>query len=150
MTTEQAHQRLAIAEGVMHELHEQLQRVSAGTSVQLHEALQSIHQELSVLRGQIDARSRIRLVEPKSLMPDRFGKKNGPSWRTWSYLARDFVGVVHAVLEQAVKNAGNRKQPIAATNLQHDFGVTNEMGQELQRFLILRPEGEALEVVPWS
>ena len=40
-------------------------------------------------------RSRIRLVEPKSLMPDRFGKKNGPSWRTWSYFARDFVGVVH-------------------------------------------------------
>ena len=22
------------------------------------------------------------MVEPKTLMPDRFGKKNGPSWRT--------------------------------------------------------------------
>ena len=54
-------------------------------------------------------------------MPDRFGKKNGPSWITWSYLVRDFVGVVHATLKQA----------IAATNLQHDFGVTNEMDQEL-------------------
>ena len=80
-------------------------------------------------------------------MPDRFGKKkNGPSWRTWSYLARDFVGVVHAALKQAMKTAENQKQPISVTHLQHEFGVTNEMDQELQQFLISRTEGEALEV----
>ena len=139
MSVEQAHQRLGIAEGVIHELQEQLQRVSAG-----HQAM---HQELSNLRGQVETRSRIRLVEPKTLMPDRFGKKNGPSWRTWSYLARDFVGMVHGVLKQAMKTAENRKIPIAVTNLQHDFGVTNEMDQELQHFLISRTEGEALETV---
>ena len=92
MPVEQAHQRLGIAEGVIHEVQEQLQRVSAGQ--------QAMHQELSFIRSQIDTRSRIRLVEPKSLMPDGFGKKNGPSWRTSSYLARDFVGVVHAVLKR--------------------------------------------------
>ena len=140
MTTEQAHQRLGIAEGVIHELQKQLQRVS-------HEALRSIHQEMSFLRCQIDTRLRVRLVEPKSLMPDWFGKKNGPSWRTWSFLARDFFGVVHTVLKQAMKNAENRKQPIAATNLQHDFGVTNEVVQELHHFLISRAEGEAVEIV---
>ena len=80
-------------------------------------------------------------------MPDRFGKKNGPSWRTWSHLPRDFVGVVHAGLKQAMKNAEKRKLPIAVTNVQHDFGVTNEMDQELQHFLIARTEGEAVEVV---
>ena len=133
---------LGIANGVIHELGEQLQRVEAA-----HEALQSIHQEMSTLRSQIDTRSRVRLVEPKSLMPDRFGKKNGPSWRTWSHLARDFVGVVHAGLKQAMKNAEKRKLPIAVTNVQHDFGVTNEMDQELQHFLIARTEGEAVEVV---
>ena len=138
MSVEQAHQRLGIAEDVIHELQEQLQRVSAG-----HQAM---HQELSNLRGQVETRSRIRLVEPKTLMPDRFGKKNGPSWRTW-YLARDFVGMVHGVLKQAMKTAENRKIPIAVTNLQHDFGVTNEMDQELQHFLISRTEGEALETV---
>ena len=78
-------------------------------------------------------------------MPDRFGKKNGPSWRTWSYLARDFVGVVHVARKQATKTA--EKQPIAVTHLQHEFGVTNEMDQELQHFLISRTEGEALEIV---
>ena len=59
-------------------------------------------------------------------MPDRVGKKNGSSWRTWSYLARDFVGVVHTMLKHAMKNAEKRKQSIAAINLEHDFGVTND------------------------
>ena len=146
MSVAQASQRLGIAEGVIHELQEQLRRASAGHQA-AHEALQAIHQEMSALRSQIDTRSRIRLVEPKSLMPDRFGKKNGPSWRTWSYLARDFVGVVPAVLKQAMKNAENRELPIAVTNLQHDSGVTNEMEQKLQHFFIPNAEGEALEVV---
>ena len=126
-------------EQAIHELQEQLQRVSAG-----HQAM---NQELATLRSMVDTRSRIRLVEPKTLMPDRFCKNNGPSWRTWSYLARDFVGVAHSTLKQAMKNAENRKLPITVTNLQHDFGVTNEMDQELQHFLISRTEGEAMEVV---
>ena len=32
------------------------------------------------------------------------------------------------------------------THLLHEFGVTNEMDQELQHLLISRTEGEALEV----
>ena len=72
------------AEGVMREM----QQVSAGHQA-AHEALQTIHQETSLLRSQIDTRSRFRLVEPQSLMPDRFGTKSGPSWRTWPFLARD-------------------------------------------------------------
>ena len=111
MSVEKAHQRLVIAEGVIHELQEQLQRVSAG-----HQAM---HQELSTLRSQVDTRSRVRLVEPKTLIPDLFGKKNGPSWRTSSYLARDFVGVVHATLKQASKAAENQRQPISVTHFQH-------------------------------
>ena len=70
-----------------------------------------MHQELGTLRSMVDTRSRVRLVEPKTLMPDRFGKKNGPSWKTWSYLARDFAGAVHAALKQAMKSAENKNQP---------------------------------------
>ena len=109
MSVEQAYQRVRIAQGVIHELQEQLQRVSARHQA-AHEALQSfqqmIHQELSTLRSQIDTRSRTRLVEPKSLMPERLGKKNGPSWRTWSYLARDFVGVAMEVVRGAEREQG--------------------------------------------
>ena len=68
---------------------------------------------MSFLRSQIYARSRLRLVEPKSLMPERFGKKSG-----WSYLARSVVGLVHSGLKQEMKNTENRKQPISVSNLQ--------------------------------
>ena len=122
MCAEQTHPRLGVAEGAIRELQDQLQRVSAGHQT-VHEALQTVHREMSRLRSQTDTRARIRLVEPKSLMSDRFEKKSGPSWRTWSYLARDFVVVVHSVLKQAMKNAENRNQPVFVSNPQ-DFGVS--------------------------
>ena len=122
--TKQTNQRLGVVEEVVRELRDQLQRVSAGHQA-AHAALQIIHQEMNVLRGQIETRPRIRLVELKSLLPDWLGKKTGLSWRTWSYLARDFVGVVHTALKQAMKNAENQKQPTSVTHLEHDFGVTS-------------------------
>ena len=57
-------------EQAIHDLQEQLQRVSAG-----HQAM---HQELTTLRSMVDTRSRVRLVEPKTLMPDRFRKEERP------------------------------------------------------------------------
>ena len=79
-------------------------------------------------------------------MPDRFGKKCGPSWRTWSYLAGDFAGVAHPALKQAMKTVEKERQPIAAQDI-IDFGATMELDQELQHFLVSRTEGGALETV---
>ena len=49
MSAERTHQRLGVAEGVIRELQEQLQRVSARHQA-AHEALQAVHQEMSLLR----------------------------------------------------------------------------------------------------
>ena len=73
----------------------------------------------------------------RTLMPDQFGRKNGPSRRTWSYLARDFVGVVHVTLKQAMKAEENQKQPNAVTHLQHEFNVTTRDGPRIATFLDL-------------
>ena len=142
LPVEQAHQRLGIAEGNIHELQEQLQRVSAGH--------QATHQLLSIFRSKVDTRSSVRLVVSKTLMADRFGKKNGPIWITWSYLARDFVGVVHATLKQAMKAAKNKKQPISVTHLQHEFNVTSEMDHELQHFFFIENRRRSSGNRPWS
>ena len=123
-------------EQAIQKMQEQLQRVSAG-----HKAM---HQELSALRCMVDTRSRVRLVEPKNLMPDWFGMKNGPSWMTWSYPARDFVGVVHAALKQAMKSAENLKQPISVTHLPHEFKCDERDGSRVATLLHLKDE--ALEV----
>ena len=66
-------------EQAIHELQEQLQRVSAG-----HQAM---HQELSALRSMVDTRSRVWLVEPKTLMPEtgsgRRTARVGERGHTW-------------------------------------------------------------------
>ena len=58
-------------EQAIHELQEQLQRVSAG-----HQAM---HQELTTLRSVVDTRSCVRLVEPKTLMPDGSERRTAPA-----------------------------------------------------------------------
>ena len=54
-------------EQAIHERLEQLQRVSAG-----HQAM---HQELTTLRRMVGTRSRVRLVEPKTLMPGQIAPR---------------------------------------------------------------------------
>ena len=76
MSAEQTHHRLGVAEEVTREMQDQLQRVAGHLAA--HEALHTVHQEMNLLRSQIERRSIIRLAEPKSLMPDRFGKRSGP------------------------------------------------------------------------
>ena len=51
MFVDLAHQLLEIAEGVIQELQEQLQRVTAGHQA-AREALQTIRQEMNLLRNQ--------------------------------------------------------------------------------------------------
>ena len=59
MSVDQAHQRLVIAKGVIQELQEQWQRVTAEHQA-AHEALQTINQEMNLLRNggpeELDAR----------------------------------------------------------------------------------------------
>ena len=95
--------------------------------------------------GSSAIRKKDHYLSKEKSTPDPFGKKNGPSWRTWSFLARDFVGV-HVALKQSMKAAESQKQPIAVTHFQHEFNVTNKKDQELQHFLISRTVGEVMEI----
>ena len=114
MSVEQAHQRLEIAEGVIHELQkQQQQRGSAGH--------QAVHQELSALRSQ----PRYAVTCPAGGFEDssptgseRRMARVGELGRTWQETPS--VGVVHATLKLAMKAAENQKQPISVTHFQHD------------------------------
>ena len=124
---EQAHQRLGVAEGVIRELQAQVQRVNGRTSSSSRStAVSPQRNERSPQSNRFE--TTFQVGGAKSLMPDRFGKMSGPSWSTWSYLSRDFIGVVHSVLKQAMKTAEKRGQPVSESNIQ-DFGVTTEMDQ---------------------
>ena len=83
-------------------------------------------------------------MEPKNPIPDRFGKKSSPSWRTWSYLAQglSWCGAFSA----ETGNEECRKQEATDFRVQ-DFRVAKETDDFVQHFLLSRTEREALEVV---
>ena len=126
-------------------MQEQSQRVSAGHQA-AHEALQSSHQEsgyspqsdryeVTLSAGgaeEFDARA-VREEERPELenlvvLDQGLRQRGACSAQTGD----------EECIEQ---EAADRRDESA------DFGVTNEMDQELQHFLISRTEGEALEVV---
>ena len=74
----------------------------------IHEAPFFLHQDLTFLPIRFDTRARTRLVEPKSLMFDRFVKKSGSSWETWSYLGG--AGALSAeTSNEGCKKTGNTR-----------------------------------------
>ena len=54
--------------------------------------------------------------------------------------------MAHPALKQAIKIVEKDRQPITAQDIT-DFGVTMELDQELQHFLVSLKESEALETV---
>ena len=109
-----------------------------------------MHQELSTLRSQIDTRSRRPVGGAEDFNARPVRKEERVKLENLVIFGRDFVGVVHAALKQAMKTAENQKQPIAVTHLQHEFGVTNEMDQELQQSSISRTGRRSSGSCPWS
>ena len=107
MFAEQNHQLFGVAEGVIRELQEQLQRMSAGHQA-AHEALNTIHQEMSLLRSQIDTRSRTWLVESKSLMPRSVRKEEQPEFENFVVLGRGLLWF--SAFSTETDNEGCRKQ----------------------------------------
>ena len=135
MSVDQASQQLGIAKGAIQESQEQFQRVTAGHQA-THEALQTVHREMNLLRDQLEIGgaeeldARLVREEERPELEDMVtcGKR-----LCWSG-------------KQALKNAENREKPNSVLNFMH-FGVTREMGQELQHFLTSRTEREARGVI---
>ena len=74
-------------------------------------------------------------------MPDQFGKKNGPSWRTWSYLAS---------ARNAEAGDEGCREPEAADRCgtpSARIQCDKRDGPRIATFLDLETGGEALEIV---
>ena len=103
------------------------------------------HRELEELRKRTSGHGR-RLVDPKSLTPERFGKDHGPQWRSWSYMARDYISIFDFNLKKVLGQVELSKEPIGADQTEA-WNTTEEADRELAHFLVARTEGEALELV---
>ena len=91
-------------------------------------------------QSMVDARSRVRLVEPKTLMPDRFGKKNGSSS---GELRRRGARGAEAGGEGRRESEATDHCDTPSARIQRE----KRDGPRIATFLISRTEGEAVEIV---
>ena len=75
-----------------------------------HEAFQTIRQELNLLRGEIEEVTH-QFGETEKFNARLVREEDRPKLEILSYLAKDFVGVVHTAQKQAMKSAETQKQP---------------------------------------
>ena len=141
---EQVRHRLGVAEGVLRELEDPLQKVTAGHQAS-HEALQSNKKSMSCA-VKSDTRQRTRLMEPKSFVARSVRAEARCELEKLVVLDKELCwsGVCSAETG-TVACRKKRKQQISESNLEV-FGVTTEVDQGLQLFLVSWTEGEALEV----
>ena len=122
-------------------------------SMQSHQAL---HMEMDELRriaqgagGHTGGNGRRPIIEPKLLMPDKFGKRlnaGGVSWRDWSFTALTFLSFVQDDLGQILRTIEGRATEVTLADLP-GLGVRGDTDVQLRHILVNRTEGDALECV---
>ena len=89
-----------------------------------------------------------RMVEGKTLLPPVFGRKTGPSWRTWSFQMRNYVAAVcqDPGMKSVLTTVETRKAVVLDSDVAA-LGMTADIDAQLAQLLASRTEVEALEIV---
>ena len=100
----------------------------------------------SVAAAQTGGSRTNRMIDPKTMAPERFGKPHGPHWKDWSYSVKDWVAIYHHGLRDALSAAEGSTNSIGDGDLT-TFGVSADVDNDLKHLLIAKTEGDAREVV---
>ena len=100
----------------------------------------------SVVAAQTGGSRTNRMIDPKTMAPERFGKPHGPHWKDWSYSVKDWVAIYHHGLRDALSAAEGSTNSIGDGDLT-TFGVSADVDNDLKHLLIAKTEGDAREVV---
>ena len=143
MTAEQAQARIEALEASLADVVRRLQ-----TSETEHTR---VHAELERTRtsGHGPSKSSFRLIDPKTMVPEKLGTKDGPSWRDWSDGTRAYVGMLDLKLAQAMKQVEGHESGLTPEMIR-EAGVDEQHAAQLSRYLRLRTEGHAMTIVKAS
>lgn len=146
MSAEEARGRIEALEARVAQLADALtsatQRVVASEAehARVHAELQRTQQMAGALRNDF------RLIDPKSMVPDKFGQSSGPAWLDWSEGTRSYVEMLDTRLADALKSVENREAPV--TKQEYEGAEINDQhAAQFRRYLKLRTEGNAKVIV---
>ena len=115
---------------------------SQAEHVRVHAELQRTQQ----LAATPATRNDFRLIDPKTMAPEKFGQSPEQSWLDWSENTRSFVEMMSMDLANALKAVENREAPIPQDEFD-GFLLADLHVAQLGRYLKLRTEGNAKTIV---
>ena len=114
------------------------------------ETHRQIHQELVQAKAlQPNGKQEFRLVDPKTMTPEKLGVDKGPAWKQWSEDTRAFVENLSLNLATELKQVEGRQEPLT----EDDTALANineAHAAQLSRFLRLNTEGHPNTMVKAS
>ena len=143
LSAEDAIHRFQAMEARYNELAQRLV-VSEQEHLSTHEQFTKIKAESVTGHGQ--GKYQFRLIDPKSMAPEKFGGKNGPQWQLWSHTTKEYVGMLSQELATGLSEAeGNENHlpPDAVTRV----GANAQDDNQLGKFLLIKTEGIAHSIV---
>ena len=117
---------------------------SQAEHVRVHAELQRTQQ----LAATPASRNEFRLIDPKTMAPEKFGSSPEPTWLDWSENTRSYIEIMDQEIANALKAVENR--PPESPVLQEEFDsllLVDSHVAQLRRYLKLRTQGNAKTIV---
>ena len=141
MSSEEARSRLEALEAHVIQITAAL-TASQAEHTRVHAELQRTQQ----LAATPAPRNEFRLIDPKTMAPEKIGQSSEPSWLDWSENTRAYIEVMDADLANALKQVENREAPISQDEI-NGTSLNDSHCAQLRRYLKLRTEGIAKTIV---
>ena len=121
--------------------HTDLIQQLAARATAADESHQQLHREMATAKGQLaNSKSGFRLIDPKTMKPEKLGSKDGPTWKQWSEDTRAFVENLDVGLAKLLRQQEGREEPITETELEL-LEDSEDQAAQLGRVLRLNTEG---------
>ena len=149
MTAEQMQQQIEALTQQVTTLTQQAQTNEARLTA-ADVAHQQLHKELNATKAQLaTSKQGFKLVDPKTMKPDKLGSKGGPAWKQWSEDTRAFVENLSLELAAELKQVEGRQEPLTSEELEL-LDVAEADFAQMGRFLRLNTEGHINTMVKSS
>ena len=141
MSAEEAQARISQLEEKVNQL---LLRATA--SEDEHRRAHLEMERMSSLAASAGGHKDFRLIDPKSMIPEKLGGAGGPGWRAWSEQTRTYVEMMSAELADHMKKVEGLDQPLLVAHIE-EAKIPATHTAQLSRYLKLRTEGNANTIV---
>ena len=74
-------------------------------------------------------RNEFRLIDPKTMAPEKFGQTSEPSWLEWSENTRAYIEIMDQDVANALKTVENREEPVLQAEFDNFLLVDSHVAQ---------------------